>query len=330
MKTKASTISGENLKQILVERSLDALETARKDLLSERISSDTYAALEFYAKGWKEITHPGLMSLACEAVECDPREVLDMQVVMLLFSAAVDVHDDLIDYSRKKNGKSTLFGKFGRNMSILVGDAFMVKAFSLLETHLEGLAPKIRREILTEIKRALFTTGDGHVNELKFKRRWNADPEQYLKVLESKGAIVEAEMKIGAILGKARQGEIDALGQYGRIFGTLGTLREEFVDMFDLEEFKNRIHHECLPIPIMYALKDARARERIKPLISGMKTQQDAWNVIDIISRTSNVKELKERMEEKIEEAQTVISCLKNSHAKTTLISLASSMTEDL
>ena len=51
---------------------------------------------------------------------------------MAMIAAAFDIHDDIMDNSKRKHDHMTVFGKFGSEISILLGDAFLIKGLTLL------------------------------------------------------------------------------------------------------------------------------------------------------------------------------------------------------
>jgi geranylgeranyl pyrophosphate synthase len=331
-KTAKSKMKGENIRNILIRRSNRALRLAREQILAQEVqSNETRSALEYYVANWKEAIHPGLMTFVSEAVGDNSEKVLDFQVSMLMFAAAVDIHDDIIDNSIEKYGKPTVFGNFGRDIAILLGNAFMIEGFTLLYNAMERLPAKVRKEILNSIQSALFEVGNAHALELRLKGRWDVDPDEYFAVLEKKGAIIEAEARISSIIGGGTKREIEALSRYGRILGLLGTLREDFVDIFEIQELVNRIKNECLPIPVMYAIQDTEARERIQDIFFKKEIrEEDLTEAINVVFQTKMVRKLKETMSEAIKEAINTISILKKSKAKSFLENLLKSMLEDL
>jgi hypothetical protein len=58
---------------ILRERGQEALEVAKKAILQEEIEfKPLREALRYFMKDWKDVLHPALLSLACEAVGGNP------------------------------------------------------------------------------------------------------------------------------------------------------------------------------------------------------------------------------------------------------------------
>ena len=76
------------------------------------------------------LTRPALFSLVCEAVGGDPDITMPIAISITLISGAIDIHDDIIDQSKTKGDQPTVFGKFGKDIALLVGDALMFKGFT--------------------------------------------------------------------------------------------------------------------------------------------------------------------------------------------------------
>ena len=63
-------------------------------------------------------------------------------------------------------------------------------------------------------------------------------------MIKMKSVVSETTMKIGATLGNGTSEEIEVLGHYGKTLGILFTLRDEFIDTYELDELKNRYPKE--------------------------------------------------------------------------------------
>jgi len=324
--------TSEMLLETLKKRSKKGLEFARRTILAEKIECEKIReALEYYTSNWKNFTHPGLFSIACEAVGGNPDKTVKVQAAIAMITAALDIHDDIIDRSDAKCGKPTVFGKFGQDIALLLGNAFFVNGFTLLNRSTAKLPKEKIMEIFKTLKNSLFELGNAHALELNLKGRIDIAPEGYMQVLEMKAASVEADMRIGTIIGGGTNSEVEALTRYGRILGILATLREEFIDIFEIEEIYQRMHNECLPIPVLYAMQDKDSRERVQELLAKKQvTSKDIDELLDIVFEAESVKELKKMMKDLAEETITLISEIEASEAKTLLKDLAISALEDI
>jgi len=149
--------------------------------------------------------------------------------------------------------------------------------------------------------------------------------------LEMKASSIEADMRIGALVGGGTKEETKVLAELGRILGILATLREEFIDVFEAEELENRIHKECLPIPILYAMEDTQTRKKIEKLLAKREmTSKDIDGLVDIVFNSNSVIRLKKKMQDLVRQSYGLVSTTKNSHATNLLRSLAEYALEDL
>lgn len=317
---------------ILAERSKDSLEIAKKELLQIKIDSKNgRQALEYYVQNLKNITHPGILSVACEAVGGKPDDATPMQVVTLLLAAAMDIHDDVIDQTKTKNGKPTILGKFGKNTTLLIGNAILMKGYNMLYKYGKRLPEKTMDQIHDTIQTTLFEVGNAHLLEADLRRKMDIDPDEYLRIIEKKAANIEAVTTIGAIIGHGSEKEIEALAKYGRTLGTLITLREEFVDIFEPEELQNRKENKCLPIPILYAFQDPKTKKNIVRNISQKRISSDATDeIVDTVYKSAHVKRLKETMKKLYSDATTILQENPKMSACSELKLLIRSTLEDL
>jgi len=287
--------------KIFKKRGTEALQIARKEILREKIDcKEAREALNFFmTKYWHDTTRPSLFSLACEAVGGKPEATTPIAVSMILTSGALDIHDDLIDQSKTKGSHQTVLGKFGKDIALLAGDALMFKGLMLLNYALEkGVSTEKKATIMDVFKRRFFELGDAEAIELNFRGRADVTPKEYLRVVKKKAADFEAYTRIGAILGGGTREEIEALGKYGRILGMLIILRDDLIDMIDLQESIQRIRKESLPLPVLYALQNAKLKGIIVSLLLQKKNTKDhAKTIVEHVERAGGIKRTQRLMQ---------------------------------
>jgi len=320
-----------HVERLLEERGKEALEMARKEVLGEEIEcKEAREALKYFmTQYWHDRTSPTLLSLACEAVDGDLNAVATFAKPIILIGGAVDIHDDIIDQSRKKDQRPTVYGKFGQSIALLVGDALLFKGFSLLFEGCRYISSDKMGSIVSTLKNLFFELGDAEALELKLQMRRDVKPEEYLYVVRKKAADLEGLMRIGAIIGNGSKEEIEMLGRYGRMLGMLSILRDDFIDMNYFEEIANRIAYECLPLPILYALEDPKAKSQIRNILSKKKlTKKDVRLLSEIVENADGFGRLKEKMKELITTGKNNLRKIK--HRKETLISLINFMLQEV
>ena len=332
MNAEKQTERSDRFVKIFRKKSEKGLEFAKNAILSEDIKSEkTREALEYYTSNWEIFIHPGLFSVACEAVGGNPDNAITVQAALAMLTASFDLHDDLIDGSKIKQGKPTVFGKFGKSMTVLLGDAFLIKSFILL-LELSDKTPKNRmHRVAKALRMFLFKLGNAHVLEQSLKGRTDITLEEYTTVLELKASSVEADMQIGAIIGGGSSEEVETLTKFGKSIGILMTLREEFIDVLESKELYQRMKNEYLPIPILCAFQNPVVKKTIQNMLSQRRlSKKNFEKICDVTFQAKEVKQLKNYMIGVANEAIGYLKLLRKSSAHTVLRKLACAMLEDL
>ncbi len=323
--------AGELIVADLQKRSQKGLDFAKQMLLSEKMDHPKLrGALEHYLANWHIFTHPGLFSLACETVEGDLDRVVSAQAALAMMAAAFDIQDDIIDKSKVKLNVPTVYGKFGVGMAILLGNAFLIEGFKLLIDAAKMFPREKEQKVLDETKQLLFELGNAHALEVGMKKKGNITPSDYLKITEMKAAGLEVDMYLGAVFGGGKDNEVQILAKVGRTLGILATLRDDLIDVFDMEELCQRVAVNDLPLPLIFATQDPHTKEKASNIISKPKmTDDDVAELVDITLAAKPVVELKEKMQSLITEGLSITNQLTN-RKTAKLHAVLSFMIEDL
>jgi len=291
------------VRKIFKERGCKTLEMARKEVLEEEIEcKEVREALRYFmTEYWHDLSRAALLSLCCEALGGDPDAAIPVAVPLSLIGGGVDIHDDLIDQSKTKEGRPTVYGKFGKEIALLVGDALLFKGFTLLSHNTKVCFGEKMLEIMGVVKDTFFELGESEALELEFRGRLDVAPEKYLSMVKMRAANVEADARIGATIGGGKEVEVEAFGEYGKALGMLLIIRDDFVDMFEKEELSHRIHSECLPLPLLCALQNPSIKNELVPMIEG-KAAFDLNTILDAVLESGEVKNLKEFIANMIKE----------------------------
>jgi geranylgeranyl pyrophosphate synthase len=314
-------LSGEALSKhvakMFEERGRKALEIAREVVLEEaeklRCKEVREALKYFMEEYWRDTTRPALLSIACGSLGGDIEITTHIAVSLMLISGAIDIHDDIIDQSKTKRNKPTVYGKFGKEIALLAGDALLFKGFTFLHEASTKL-PSEKADIIFElVKKSYFKLGEGEAFEVSLRKRKQINIKEYMEAVEKKAATFEAYMRISAILANASREEIEALGKYGRILGILVILGDDNADMLDPSELINRIKNELLPLPLIYALAEPYLKRKIVPILQKKKlTQTDAENILDIVYEANIFNKIESQFIKLMSEGQEILNSIKN------------------
>jgi geranylgeranyl pyrophosphate synthase len=323
----------EKVKKSFEKRGKTSYKVAKREILKEKIEyAPIYDALKYFIEEfWHNFHHPALLSLTCEAVKGKTENTTWIGASLVLLTGAADIHDDIIDKSAMKESKSTVFGKFGLESALLVGDALLLKGFKLLHDACNDFTKEQKNIIIEWVKDAFFELGTAVAKEASFKGRWDLTPEEYLDVITMKAAVAEVTARLGAFIGGGSQKEVEALGQYGRMLGILATIRDDFIDIFEPNELENRIKNECLPLPILYVLRDKKMKDRVINILKRDKlTEKDTLMIVKNIRESQAFRAFNEKLKYFWENGHKQLQVIKNQKVAKKLSEILDSMTEDI
>lgn len=288
----------ERVQRMMEERGAKPLDMARKKVLQmlTRTRGELREALNYLlTECWQDLAKPALIPLSCETVGGKPETTIPITAAITLVTIGVGVHDDIIDQSKTKGGRTTIFGKFGMGTAIVAGRTLMIEGLASL---FESGVPTDKIPIINSIiEKGFRELGNAEGLALELRGRLDVPPQKYMRVMEMKASIYEAQARVGAIMGDGAEKEVAVLGEFGRILGVLVTIRDEFVDMFDAHEIKRRMVNECLPLPVLYALQNVNAKGKILAMLGKEKLEEkDMCRLREIVFETKEVKALKEKI----------------------------------
>ena len=256
----------------VIERNGNAImQRAMAQVLESRYDAgDVSLAAKYHTRFLKKVlpVFPAILSISCEAVCGNKEKTIGIGAALTLFVEASNIHDDIIDQTFDKHKRKTTFAKFGSAIALLAGDLILVQAALYLAKECETLPNDQRSEIIDLTYKALAEISKSAAMETKMQRKFNISPPDYLEVVRLRASVPQIHCMIGGILGGGTKKMISYLGKYGKIYGVVGTVIDEFMDLHDYNKFSNRLKNECVPLPVLYSLKNAAIKEEIIPLLN--------------------------------------------------------------
>ena len=167
---------------------------------------------------------------ACNVFGDDQERVLPVAAGIELIHTYSLIHDDLpcMDNDDFRRGKPTLHKAYGENMAVLAGDALNALAFDLVSR-----ADDTR--LIHILAHAIGTEGmiGGQVADEIFEGKQNITPADVEFIHTRKtAALIEASLRMGAVVANAPDREVDMIGRYG--FG-IGLAFQIVDDILDIE-----------------------------------------------------------------------------------------------
>ena len=207
------------------------------------------------------------------------------------------LHDDVVDGSELRRGKSTANMVFGNPATVLVGDFLFSRAFELM---VEDGSLKV----LKILSNASAVIAEGEVDQLTAQRQIETSEERYLGIIGAKtAALFAAACRIAAVVAERDAETEAALESYGRNLGIAFQLVDDAID-YDSEASEMgkgkgddfRDGKMTLPVILAYARGSEDERSFWRDAIQGHRTSDaDLAHAVALIARHDTVSATRER-----------------------------------
>jgi octaprenyl-diphosphate synthase len=196
-------------------------------LIRARLDSDVALVREvaryIIASGGKRL-RPALLLLACGAVQYRGESRYRLAAVVEFIHTATLLHDDVVDESQLRRGRSTANAAFGNAASVLVGDFLYSRAFQMM-VELDDM------RVMQVLADATNTIAGGEVLQLMGSHDPEVDEARYLEVIRRKTAkLFEASARLGGVLARSAPAIEAGLADYGMHVGTAFQLIDDVLD----------------------------------------------------------------------------------------------------
>ncbi|MGX7894916.1 polyprenyl synthetase family protein [Tsuneonella sp. HG222] len=235
------------------------------------------------------------------------------------------LHDDVVDGSEQRRGKSTANIVFGNPATVLVGDFLFSRAFELM---VEDGSLKV----LKILSSASAVIAQGEVDQLTAQRRIETSEERYLHIIGAKtAALFAAASRIAAVVAERGEAEERALDDYGRNLGVAFQLVDDAIDYdggtADMGKDRGDDFREgkmTLPVILAYARGSAEERKFWEEAIAGFRTEdEDLAHAVDLIRRHEAVAATRERARLYAQRACDALSIFPDGKARQAMVEAA-------
>lgn len=292
------------------------------DLIIQRLSSDVplveKIAQYIIESGGKRL-RPLLVLLSSQAAGYSGNSHLKLAAVIEFLHTATLLHDDVVDTSDMRRGRSTANAQWGNAPSVLVGDFLYARAFEMM-VELKSLP------IMDILSRATSVIAEGEVMQLMNVKNPDLTQEQYMTVIHNKTAkLFEAASHTGALLADANTEQERALKDYGKHLGLAFQLVDDVLDYRgDAEAMGKNVGDDLAEgkatLPLIYAM--ANSNEEQRQLIRQAIRKGGLDNlpaILDIVEASGSLEHTMELAKAEASRAADCLSCLKASAHKEAL-----------
>ena len=183
-----------------------------------------------------------------------------LAAIIEFIHTATLLHDDVVDESDKRRGKSTANHIFGNAASVLVGDFLYSRAFQMM-VKLQNM------RVMEVLSQATNTIAEGEVLQLLNVHNAEISEQEYLKVIHYKTAkLFEAAARLGAVMNNRNDQDEQALATYGMHLGTAFQLVDDVLDFSgDAEKIGKNLGDDLSEgkptLPLLYAMHQSAPKQ---------------------------------------------------------------------
>ena len=266
---------------------------------------------------------PIIVLLGANALGHDGNAHVKLAAVVEFIHTATLLHDDVVDASAMRRGRSTANTIWGNEASVLVGDFLYSRAF-------EMMVEVNNMRVMEILAHTTNTIARGEVLQLLNCHDPDTTEERYRDVIQSKTAkLFEAAAKLAAVISNQSSTVEAAMGRYGQHLGTAFQLVDDALDYGrDNPALGKNIGDDLAEgkptLPLIHAMRngDAEQRQLLRGVIErGDHTQIQA--VVDTIESTGSIAYTARQAEAEAAVAKDALVSLPDSFYKQALLDLA-------
>lgn len=314
--------------ELFYKKEISKIEKCLKGFSDGKDPDALYKPISYLFQKNGKLLRPLLVLLSAKSVGGNYENVKNAAVSVELAHASSLVHDDMIDNSNKRRGRLSLHKVYGRNASLLVGDALI---FASYESLLKDCTKKTK-EILTLFTLTAVKICEGQSLDMDFDTKKEVSIEEYkIMIYKKTAALLEVSCMIGAKLSCDDEKLIKAVSNYGKFLGLAFQIQDDLLDISaDEVIFGKKIGTDFLNgkktyISLrFYEVANQKERSEVFNLLKSKKTRSFKVNFFkNICSRLGVFVDSEAEIKKYINLALRSIECLPESEGKEMMILLA-------
>lgn len=295
-------------------------------LIRRRLASDVVlinqVAEHIISAGGKRL-RPMLVALAGRACGGHGAEHHQLAAIIEFIHTSTLLHDDVIDESDLRRGRSTANAIWGNAASVLVGDFLYSRSFQLM-VELD------RMQVMQVLADATNRIAEGEVLQLLHVRNPDVDEAAYLEVIERKTAVLfAAGTRLGALASGADEATQQRLHDYGLQLGYAFQIADDMLDYAaegaDLgKNLGDDLAEGKATLPLIHAMahSDEAVRQRLRAIVEA--GDADAMDeVLAAIRACGSLDYCRQRAGEYADAAEAALAGLPKNEAVAALRGLA-------
>ena len=294
----------------------------RKNLSKEPVVKDLYDYI--FDKSGKNV-RASISLISSYGMNKNQQNRVKLAAIIELLHTATLVHDDIIDNSDLRRGKTTVNVAWSNSHGVLIGDFIYSKAFMLMN--------EIGNfKVIDELSSATNKIAEGELMQLANKNNLNTSLQQLKKISYYKtGRLFEASAKSAAMLSGKSIPFIENISKAARLIGIAFQVRDDLLDygvskgnigkpeMQDILEYK-------ITYPLYFALKNSSKKDSSKILKKLKNKDFSIEEVADFVSSSNAFNKCNSLIQNYSNEISKCINQISNKEIRDEMLNLSESL----
>lgn len=195
-------------------------------------------------------------------------------------------HDDVIDESSTRHNVDSVNARWGNFRAIISGDFLLARA--------SELAAGLGTEVARLLARTIALLCEGEVRELHWAYQVDRSEADYLAAIDGKtAALYAAACRIGAMVNAAPREQVEALDEYGRLYGMAFQVVDDVLDVVatDAELGKPAGHDMAegvYTLPVLRALQGPKG-DQLRKVLGGELDDEARVQALELVRSSDGV-----------------------------------------
>ncbi len=231
------------------------------------------------------------------------------------------IHDDIIDKSELRRGKKTIHSLYDNDTAKYIGNYLFTHTFSLLNTYRNP-------EILREMSSAAEYLVRGEFDQLKKHKNLDQDENYYFSMISKKtSSLFKGSCALGGLLSGAGRKETKKLSEFGRLLGIAFQINDDLLDVDKSmsrnigKPVGNDIRQGNITLPIIYALKDKKAKKHLEKVLGKDDlSNDDIREALELVNNTDAVDVAKAKLAAYLGKARKTAGAIREGERRKNLL----------
>ena len=246
--------------------------------------------LDYSLKSNGKRIRPVLTLISGKFYDYNPDHLLAMATAVEIMHTATLVHDDAIDKSSVRRGRTTINALWSEEKAVLLGDYLFAEAGALTASTNNLRAIKLFADTLK-------TISSGELNQSFNAFNLKQSHAQYFqRVAQKTAALFSMATESGAAMSQAPEEAIQILIKYGYDIGVAFQIVDDILDFIGTEEELGKpagsdLTQGTITLPAMLLLERYPENNPIKRLLDTKDRQGEITRAIDMVRNSSIIQE---------------------------------------